>query len=71
MFLNEKFVILEYNNKFYESISLLQKEYQNMTIKYDYDFFGDNPPLDHHPSKLCHEVIANSLIKSIKETEKI
>ena len=71
LFLNEKFVTLEYNNKFYESISLLQKEYQNMTIKYDYDFFGDNPPLDHHPSKLCHEVIANSLIKSIKETEKI
>jgi hypothetical protein len=71
LFLSEKFVTLEYNDKTYESISLLQKEYQNMTIKYDYDFFGETPPLDHHPSKLCHKVIADSLIKNIKETEKI
>jgi hypothetical protein len=69
LFLNEKFVTLEYENKTFESISLLQKEYENMTIKYDYDFFGEAPPLDHHPSKLCHKVIANSLIKNIKKTE--
>jgi hypothetical protein len=67
LFLNEKFVRLSYNNNDFETISLLQKTHPNMTIKYDYDSFGDNSPMDHHPSKLCHEVIAESIIKNINK----
>lgn len=65
LFLSQKFVKLEYNNKTYDTISLLQKEYPNMTIMYD-EYFGENPPKDHHPSKLCHKVIAESIIKNIE-----
>lgn len=68
LFLSEKFVKLEYNNKTFDTISLLQKEYPNMTIKYD-EFFVDNPPKDHHPSKLCHQVIADSIIKNIENNK--
>ncbi len=39
-----------------------------MTIMYD-EFFGDNPPKDHHPSKLCHQVISNSIIKNIENNK--
>jgi len=66
--LNEKFVKLEYDNKTFDTISLLQKAYPNMTIMYD-EFFGDNPPKDHHPSKLCHQVISNSIIKNIENNK--
>lgn len=66
LFFKKNFVKLTYNNQEYDSISILQNKHKNMTIKFDYDYFGDNPPLDHHPSKLCHQIIANSLIKTIQ-----
>ena len=36
LFLNEKFVKLSYKDKTYKTISLLQKEHMEMTIKYDF-----------------------------------
>ena len=35
LFLNQKFVTLSYKDKTYKSISLLQKEHMELTIKYD------------------------------------
>ena len=49
----------------YDSISDLINGNKNMTISNDYMTFK-NPILDHHPSKLCHQVIANNIIENIK-----
>lgn len=66
-FLGVRFIDLEYNDMTYSSIKDLQENNKNMVIKTDYDNFGQNPPLDHHPSKLCHQVIAESIIKNIEK----
>lgn len=63
---NERLVKLKYKNKDFDTIQDLQHEYKNMSIKYDYESFDGAPPEDHHPSKLCHEVIADSIIKHIE-----
>ena len=67
LFLNQKFVTLSYKDKTYKSISLLQKEHMELTIKYDFQNFPKNAFLDHHPSKLCHKIIADSIIENIKK----
>jgi hypothetical protein len=41
-------------------------KHTHLTINSDYDNF-ENPPKDHHPSKECHEIIANSVINSIQK----
>ena len=66
-FLGNRFIDLDYNDITYSSIKDLQENNKNMVIKTDYDNFGQNPPLDHHPSKLCHQVIAESIIKNIEK----
>lgn len=66
-FLSKKLIQLNYENEYFDSIFDLQERHKKMKIKYDYDFFGDNPPEDHHPSKLCHRVIADSIIKHIEK----
>ena len=43
---------------------------KSMNIKTDREFFGPLPPDDSHPSKKCHRVIADSIIKKI-ESENI
>jgi hypothetical protein len=65
-FLNERFIKLSYKNKTYDTIQQMQNDNKELYIEYDYDFFGENPPKDHHPSKLCHRVIADNIIKSIE-----
>jgi hypothetical protein len=66
-FLNKRFIDLTYDGVTYQSIKDLQENNKNMVIKTDFDYFGPNPPLDHHPSKLCHQVIAENIIKSIEK----
>ena len=66
-FLGNRFIDLNYNGVTYSSIKDLQENNKNMVIKTDFDIFGDNPPLDHHPSKLCHQVIAENIIKNIEK----
>jgi hypothetical protein len=36
------------------------------SIKTDHQYFGNNPPKDHHPSKECHRVVADAIIKKIE-----
>lgn len=66
-FMTNRFIPIEYKNKEYNTINELQMTHKHMKIKYDFDNFGNNPPDDHHPSKECHEVIANSIIKNIEK----
>jgi hypothetical protein len=66
-FLNNRFIDLTYNGVTYQSIKDLQENNKDMVIKTDFDNFGPNPPLDHHPSKLCHQVIAENIIKNIEK----
>ena len=66
-FLGNRFIDLDYNDITYSSIKDLQENNKNMVIKTDYDNFGQNPPLDHHPSKLCHQVIAEIIINNIQK----
>jgi hypothetical protein len=65
--LNNRFIDLTYNGVTYQSIKDLQENNKDMVIKTDFDNFGPNPPLDHHPSKLCHQVIAENIIKNIEK----
>jgi hypothetical protein len=66
-YLSERFIKLKYRNKEHKTIESLQREHKNMVIKSDFDNFVGNPPLDHHPSKLCHQVIAENIINNIQK----
>lgn len=50
----------------YETIDHLMGNEKNMAICNDFEHFI-NPPTDEHPSKLCHRVIADSLIQNINQ----
>ncbi len=65
-FTSERFIKLNYENKEYDSISNLISENPYLEIDNDYESF-ENPPKDHHPSKKCHEIIAESIIKRLEE----
>jgi len=64
-FFSEKFIILEYDDKSYKCIDYLIKMNKGMTISTDIENLID-PPKDTHPSKLCHQIIADSIIKNIE-----
>jgi hypothetical protein len=65
-FLNQRFIPLVYKDKTYDTIKEMQTNNEELYIEYDYEFFGQNTPKDHHPSKMCHRVIADNIIKSIE-----
>lgn len=64
--LNNKYIKILHNNLEFNTINDLFSYDKTFRIKHDYEFFGDNPPADFHPSKKCHQVIANSIINKIK-----
>ena len=63
--LNERFITLNYKNKDYYCIRYLMDENNYLTISNDYDNF-ENTPKDLHPSKECHSIISNSVIRKIE-----
>jgi hypothetical protein len=65
-FLNERFFDLEYKNKKYDCIRQMMDQNRELEISMDYEYFKSTPPKDHHPSKKCHEVLANNIIKKIE-----
>ena len=69
-FLSKRHVPLYYMDSKYDSIFSLLTKKRYLEIQNDYDNFT-NPPLDGHPSKKCHEIIAESIIKHIKENDEI
>lgn len=66
-FLTERFIPLTYKDKTYDTIQQMQNDNKELYIEYDYEFFGQDTPKDHHPSKMCHRVIADNIIKSIEK----
>lgn len=66
-FLNERFIKLNYNESEFLSIKDLQDNYPHLKIKHDVDNFIGTPPEDHHPSKECHKIIAENIIKNIEK----
>ena len=62
----DRFIPIVYNNKDYKTIRNLMNENENCIIHSDYENFIV-PPQDHHPSKLCHEIIAQNIIDKIEK----
>jgi hypothetical protein len=74
-FFLQRHILLDYEGIVYKTIGDLQNsDKEKFTIAYDKDGFGGTIPEsalnDLHPSKLCHEIIANGIIKSISEDGK-
>lgn len=67
-FLNDRFIQLHYNNEVFDTIQQLQIKYKKMYIEHD-PYFNDNGIRynDHHPSKECHRVIADNIIRVIEK----
>jgi hypothetical protein len=65
-YLMERFIPLTYKDKTYDTIRKMMDGNPHLRIESDVSFFGDNPPSDHHPSKECHEVIAENIIRRIE-----
>ena len=65
-YLVERFIPLTYKDKTYSTIREMHNENPHLKIKGDIEFFGDNVPDDHHPSKECHKVIAENIIKRLE-----
>ena len=69
-YMNERKINIKYNNKEYKSLIDILDIDETLKIHKDYEFFGDNPPLDYHPSKKFHRIIADSIIEKIRLIEK-
>jgi hypothetical protein len=68
-FLKDKIVMFKYDNKDILTIKELQDTYPEMLIMSD-PYFKHKKFNDAHPSKLCHQTIANGIIKSIENDVK-
>ena len=68
-FLKNKRVIFNYNNKDINTIKELQDNYPETIIMND-PYFKNKKWNDYHPSKLCHQIIANGVINSIENDKK-
>ena len=64
--MKERFMTIEYNGKIYKSMDIMMRNNKELEIKHDTAHFADTPK-DHHPSMLCHRVMADNIIKRIKE----
>lgn len=62
----DRFIPLEHNGVSYNSIYQMGLKNEHLWIKSDYPYFGANPPKDHHPSKECHRIVADAIIKKIE-----
>jgi len=63
--LRDRWITFNFNNTEFESIYDLQHSDDRLTIATDYKTLGKKIN-DHHPSKLCHRVIADSVIQKIE-----
>jgi len=69
-YLKERFIPLQYQGKTYNTIRELHIKHKDMSIDFDYEYFGEKPPTDHHPSKKCHELIAENIINRLNKEQK-
>jgi hypothetical protein len=64
-YLNSKLIKLNYRGKEYETIREMMQANRELEIKYDVANFIETPK-DHHPSMLCHQVMAENVINTIE-----
>lgn len=69
-YMNQRKIYIKNKNKEFNSLNNLWDDDKNLLIYTDYEFFGENPPKDFHPSKKCHRIIADSIIEKIRFIEK-
>ena len=67
--LNERWITFDFNEKNYECIEHMNLDNPEFEIYKDYDSFK-TPPQDSHPSLKCNQIIAENIIKFIKNKEK-
>lgn len=65
-YMNERKINIKFNDKEYKSLNDVIDVDDTLTIHKDYEFFGDSPPWDYHPSKRFHRIIADSIIEKIR-----
>jgi hypothetical protein len=61
----DRFCTIKYKNNIYYDIETLMKDFPSMSIHKDFENLID-PPIDTHPSKKCHELIAQNIIKRLE-----
>ena len=64
-FMNQRLMRIKYVGNTYNSMEALMAAHPEMTIKSDTASFKDTPK-DHHPSLLCHRVMADNIIELLK-----
>jgi hypothetical protein len=69
-YMNERKVHILYKDKEFKSLDETCEFDENLLISTDYEFFGNNPPVDQHPSKKFHRIIADSIIDKVRFIEK-
>lgn len=65
-YLKSRFIQLNYNGEVFDTINQLQRRHTKMFIEHD-PYFNGFVYNDHHPSKLCHQVIAENIINNIQK----
>lgn len=63
--LMDRLITFEFNGNMYDTIEDLQWSHESLTISTDYQTLGVKVN-DEHPSKRCHEVIAEAIINRIE-----
>lgn len=67
-YFKNRFITLEHDGKRYRTIEKLQEDYKHFFIKNDPTKLHEDT-YDEHPSKECHEVIAQNVIRYIENYE--
>lgn len=62
----KRFITHSYHDKIYTCIDDLFADHPNLKIRND-NFF-ESAPIDDHPSKECHEIMANSVLNKIRDS---
>jgi len=65
-YLHERMIYFDYDGKQYTNLDYIQRLYPHLLVRYDTEGLGPNPPVDSHPSKECHKLIADAIIKKIE-----
>jgi len=65
-YFSDKFIKFEYEGEKYDCLDYMINLNENLLISNDKINFTELIS-DHHPSKLCHEIIAKSIIKNIEK----
>ena len=68
--LKDKLIYINYDGFKFSNFLDLFKHDESLMIVNDFDYFGKATPSDYHPSKKCHEIVANSIIEKINKNEK-